>query len=384
MPTSRDATPRVILTGGGTGGHVYPALAVATALRKLRPSVEFLYIGGDRMEATAVPQAGLPFCAIAVHGLAGGVSWGRRLRSLAELAAGIPLAQSLGILRGFRPEVVIGTGGYVSGPVLAAARLRRVPALALDGNRTPGYTSRLACRLVDIVAVAHPEMADFFSRRIRRGARVEVTGLPVRPEVVEMSREKALEALGLDPSRFTLLIFGGSLGSQRVNEAAAGALDRLAEVAGRPEMQVLHVTGRRYAGDGGGERWAGLGYRSVPYVGAEALAAADLVVSRAGASSVAEITARGLPSVLIPWAQASTGEQVVNAQPLAEAGAAIVIPDGELTGERLGAALAEVIASPDRRAKMAAASRGLGRPRAAERVAELALELAGRKRRDPG
>lgn len=159
MPAHNSSAPRVVLTGGGTGGHVYPALAVAEAISQIAPKAQLLYVGGDRMEARTVPAAGLPFRRISVHGLAGrGVSLGRRLRSLVELALGLPLIQSLLILRSFGPDVVLGTGGYVSGPVLVAARLMGVPSAALDGNRVPGHTSRIVARLVDVMLVAHDEL----------------------------------------------------------------------------------------------------------------------------------------------------------------------------------------------------------------------------------
>ena len=412
----------MVLAGGGTGGHVYPALAIASAIRALRPAADILYIGGDRMEATIVPQAGLPFRSIAVHGIAGDIPAARRLRALIEIAAWVPLFQSLSILRGFRPEVVIGTGGYVSGPVLLAAKLMRIPRLALDGNRTPGWTSRLVARFVNVMAVAHPEMAEFFAARVGKGARVEVTGLPIRADVVSATRVRGARALGLDPARFALVVFGGSLGSRRLNEALRGALRRLVETSAAPSgsvgeplcglppgLQVLHVVGQRFAGEneptssppspspraergqlGSGMESGhtrgevpGIAYKAVPYLGdhyGDALAAADLVVARAGASTVAELTARGLPSVLIPWSAASTGEQWLNAEPLGRAGAAVVIPDQELTADRLAATLIELLGHPARLARMAEASRGLGRPEAAKTVATLALGLAEKRR----
>ncbi len=384
MHALRSSDPRIVLAGGGTGGHVYPALAVAEAIRRIRPDSHLLYIGGDRMESKTVPAAGLPFRQISVHGLAGrGLSPARRLRTMAELGTGLPLFQSARILRGFHPHAVLGTGGYVSGPVLLAARLLGVPSAALDGNRVPGHTTRIIARLVDLMAVAHREVAGYFSARVRRGARVEVTGLPVRAEIITTSREAGAAALGLDPSRLTVLIFGGSLGSQRINRAAVEALQVLRSATDSPELQVLHVTGERFTAPECGGGTDRLCYRAVSYLGADygaALAAADLVVSRAGAGTVAEITARGLPAILIPWAEAATGEQARNAEPLRQAGAAIVVPDAMLTGERLAGALASVLGCRSKLGQMAAASKRLGHPGAAERVAELLLELAYRSK----
>jgi UDP-N-acetylglucosamine--N-acetylmuramyl-(pentapeptide) pyrophosphoryl-undecaprenol N-acetylglucosamine transferase len=228
------------------------------------------------------------------------------------------------------------------------------------------------------MAVAHPEMAEFFAVRRRRGSRVEVTGLPVRADVVSCSREAGAAAFGFDPGRMTVVALGGSLGSQHVNEAFAGATKRLLQEERFCDLQVLHVTGRRFferarPAESGGR------VRLLPYLEphyAEALAAADLLVARAGASTVAEVTARGLPAVLIPWAQASTGEQALNAEPLARAGAAVVIPDAELSAQRLADVLGELLSDPGRLARMAEVSRSLGRPKAAEAVAKVALELA--------
>jgi UDP-N-acetylglucosamine--N-acetylmuramyl-(pentapeptide) pyrophosphoryl-undecaprenol N-acetylglucosamine transferase len=418
--------PRIVLAGGGTGGHVYPALAVAAELRRKRPEARFLFIGGDRLEARLVPAAKIPFTAIAVHGLAGrGLSaWMRRARAMVELAIGLPLWQSVFRLRRFRAQVVIGTGGYASGPVLLAARLLRIPSLALEGNRTPGMTSRLVARMVSVMAVGWPDQAEFFRQRVRRRARVVVTGLPVRRELLETTREEGAAALGFDPALLTLLVLGGSLGSQRINDAVVGALKVMSKREdGRLEtLQVLHVTGgRRYApwpgppvggapsrsaeggprdsreGSPGGtprgaaertaEAWAGVAgdellpyrgrYRAVAYLNEywTALAAADLVICRAGASTVAELAARGVPAILIPWSGASTGEQELNARALAKAGAAIVIPDEQLTAERLAVLLDDLLWNAGKRQIMGRASKLLGRPEAGEQVADLALEL---------
>jgi UDP-N-acetylglucosamine--N-acetylmuramyl-(pentapeptide) pyrophosphoryl-undecaprenol N-acetylglucosamine transferase len=275
---------------------------------------------------------------------------------------------------------VVATGGYVSGPVVLAARLLGIPSLALEGNRTPGWTSRIVAHLVDAVAVAHPEMREFFSRRLRAGAEAYLTGLPLREEIATLDRSEGARAVGLDPSLTTLLVLGGSLGSQRINEALLDAFDEMrTQRVPTDELQVLHVTGERYFASGEKDRDLPPRYRSLPYLDenyANALAAADIVVSRAGAGTVAEITARGVAAILIPWSQATTGEQALNAEPLAGAGAAVVIADRDLTPDRLATALAELLQSDEKRSQMAAASRRLGRPHAAERVAELALGLA--------
>lgn len=374
---------RVVLAGGGTGGHVFPALAVATELRRMRPGIGLLYIGGDRLEARLAPEAGIRFRAISVHGIAGRglAGWPRRVRAALELALMIPLFQSLRELKRFKPHVVIGTGGYVSGPVLLAARLRHIPSLAIEGNRVAGLTSRAAARLVDVMAVVSTKEAEFFTPCLRREAVVAVTGLPVRAGITNLSREEGAAALGLDPSQTTLLILGGSLGSQKINQAAVEAIRLLARERGRLDgLQIIHATGERgpLAFDPTEVAAIAPGYQARSFLTEypEALAAADVVVCRGGASTLAEVAARGLPSVIIPWSQASTGEQVSNAEPFARAGGAVVIPDRELTGERLGAALRVLLWDEARREAVARAARLLGRPEAAAKVAEIALRLA--------
>jgi UDP-N-acetylglucosamine--N-acetylmuramyl-(pentapeptide) pyrophosphoryl-undecaprenol N-acetylglucosamine transferase len=386
MTDRRTPGPRVVLCGGGTGGHVYPALAVAEEVRRLAPEARLLYIGGDRMEARAVPAAGLPFRAISVHGIAGRGFTGlaRRGRALAEVALGIPLIQSMRLLRGFGAQVVIGTGGYVTGPVLLAARLLGIPSVALEGNRTPGWTSRVISRMVSAMAVGWADQAPFFESRVRRGSQVVVTGLPVRRALVELSREQGAAELGLNPSLTTVLVLGGSLGSRRINEAVVEALRFVGNAESRLRLvQIIHQTG-----DGRGPalppeeaETIAPHYHAFPFLDKNyphALAAADLIVARCGSSTVAEVVARGLPMIAIPWSRAATGEQVYNVEPLARAGAAVVIRDQELTGERLGSELWGLLWNQDKLGLMARSSRLLGKPNAGETVAKLALELVRR------
>jgi len=385
---SESSGPRVVLCGGGTGGHVYPALSVAEALRRKQPRVQILYIGGDRMEARAVPAAGLRFRRIAVHGLSGrGLSHlFQRVRALLELVLLLPLLQSLFLLRGFRPRVVVGTGGYVTGPVMLAARLLHIPSITLEGNRTPGFTSRLVARLVDVVAVGWSDQIRAFEPLVRDGARVLTTGLPVRRELATLTREEGAQALGLDPKLCTVAVIGGSLGSRKINESFIGALRLLGKVDPRMRsVQILHVTGDRGPGRVALSREEARDfvphYRAVPFLDKDyphALAAADLVITRGGASTVAEIAARGLPAILIPWSQATTGEQVRNVEPLRDTGGAIMILDGELNAELLASTLRSLLWDRDRLEEMARASRLLGKPTAADDVADLALSLASR------
>jgi UDP-N-acetylglucosamine--N-acetylmuramyl-(pentapeptide) pyrophosphoryl-undecaprenol N-acetylglucosamine transferase len=375
----------VIIAAGGTGGHLYPGLAIAQGLREKFPAARILFIGTNRIEARKVPQAGFAFKAITVHGLAGG-GWRampRKLRSLVELALGLPVCQSLALLRRFRPDVVVGTGGYVSGPVILAARIWRTPSLVVEGDRRPGLSSRALAFLADAAAVASEECARAFRARQGRRAWVEVVGDPIRPAILAARREEAIPALGLEEGRRTLLALGGSLGSLALNAALTGSLRRLAgEGWLRREVQVLHLTGRDPAPAAFVEeaRELGLRYQAREYLDEMhlAYAAADLVLSRAGAATVAELTGRGLPALLVPWSGASHGEQAENASALVSAGAARVIGDRELSAERLAAELRRLLTDPAELARMAQRSKALGHPAATERVIEMILALAAR------
>ncbi len=376
---------RVLLAGGGTGGHLNPALAVAQTLQQRHPDAQVLFIGtADRLEAVKVPAAGFAFRAIAVHGLAGRWTlaglW-KRLRGLLELVSGLPLWQALLIISRFDPDVVVGTGGYVCGPVLLAARLLRRPAILVEQNERIGHTSRMTAPFVSLAAVISEASGAYFRAR---GLRTEVVGNPVRPAILTTPRAAGLAALGLEPDRLTLAIAGGSLGSTPVNEAAAGALRALAgEHWFRDGWQVVHLVGPTRGGalSDAEVRALGLTYTAYPYLDNvhDLLAAADTIVTRAGGTFLAEMATRGVPSIIIPWAGAADDHQTRNAEPFAEGGAAVVIRDAELSAERLLAALRDILPDPTVRTRMAAACRQLGRPDAARRIVGFVEELAQRR-----
>jgi UDP-N-acetylglucosamine--N-acetylmuramyl-(pentapeptide) pyrophosphoryl-undecaprenol N-acetylglucosamine transferase len=370
---------RVILAGGGTGGHVYPAIAIAARLRELQPNAAILFIGtSDRMEAQKVPAAGFDFAAISVRGVAGRQSPLRRARALGRLALGLPLWQSLRLLRRFRPDVVVGTGGYVCGPVILAARLLRVPTMTVEQNEVPGLTTRLVSRLVDVAALVSEGSAARYQRS--RRTRVEITGNPVRPEILAAKREAGAAALGLDAGLTTVFAFGGSIGSLPLNRAFVGALELLAAEGALRGVQVVHLTGRENAFRLGPSRVEALGLRYLPleYLDAmhHAFAAADLVVTRAGGTTLAEIAARGLPAIIIPWSGAAANHQEQNAVSFAQSRAGSVIHDSELTPQRLAAEMKRLLADPAGRSEMARRCRELGRPAAADRVIAIIEELA--------
>lgn len=344
---------KVAFAGGGTGGHVYPAIALADALAG---RAEILFVGSpDGIEKTLVPAAGYELAAIESSPLQRGASLGM-LRTIATNAAGI--AQGVGVLRNFDPDIVIATGGYVCFPAVAAARIlrgvRASPALALlEPNAHPGLANRLLAPIVDEVWGAFPEADPAFSRKYL------YTGIPVRASLLHPdNRIEAARRLGLDPSRRTILAIGGSQGARTVNEAIAALVTRRALP---PAWQVLHICGERdyeymQAAERTpfGENLAVL----VPYLPdmSDAYAVCDLAIARAGASTLGELTALGIPALLVPYPFASEDHQTTNARKLAERGAAVVIPDRELNADSLWWTLREVM-QPDRLDEMRSAAR---------------------------
>jgi len=378
---------RVVFAGGGTGGHIYPALAVADRLRARHPEAAVLFIGTGRLEATKVPAAGYELRQITVHGLAGQMSSRRRTAAILELLLGRPLWQSIGLLRRFRPHVVVGTGGYVSGPVWLAAWILGVPAMALELNQHPGLATRIGLRLVQLAAAVSRSAAGELQAR-RPQLRIEVVGSPIRPEILTTTRAEGQQALGLDPKRLTLLAIGGSIGSQAINRALIGALESLAQEPWfRDGVQVIHLTGSAHPEHLSSARAAelGLAYQAREYLDDMhfAYAATDLAVSRGGAMTVAELAVAGVPAIIIPWSGAANNEQELNARPLVDAGGAVLLHDNELEPGRLADLLRQLLQGRERLTAMRGLARGVSRPEAADRVVDLIEELAGRPRVAP-
>lgn len=375
---------KVVFAGGGTGGHVYPGITVARALLERDPGAKVVFVGTRKgLEADVVPREGFAFFTIEVAGF-------RRKLSpdvvLTAIRACKGFAQSLAILRRERPDVVVGTGGYVSGPVVVAAWTLGIPTLIHEQNALPGFTTRLLSRIASAVAVTYQESTRYLARK----SEIVVTGNPVRKSILTAGRLEGARAIGLDASRPTLLVFGGSQGARAINEAMVAAVPDL--LARNRDLQVIHQTGRR------DHAWvvAELETRGVdrgktsrlvvePYLYEMhmAMACADLVVSRAGAISIAEITARGLPAVLIPFPGAAEGHQERNARALEAAGAAVVILQSELGGDVLRDTVEALLRDRARLERMSRSSRSLGRPHAADALADMVASLASRHRRLP-
>ncbi|MFB0833374.1 undecaprenyldiphospho-muramoylpentapeptide beta-N-acetylglucosaminyltransferase [Arthrobacter halodurans] len=370
-----NAGPSVVLAGGGTAGHVSPLLAIADAVRARSPRARIVAVGTETgMEARLVPDAGYHLETI------GRVPLPRRpsmdlLRLPARFARAV--RQAGGILDRAGADVVVGVGGYVCTPVYLAARRRRIPVVIHEANARAGIANRVGARVAARVATAFPGTGL---------ARAEVVGMPLRSGVARLDRAAeragAREALGLDGSVPTLVVTGGSSGAASINRAVRGALPELEAraAAGRP-IQLLHITGRgKELLDDGGSPLAAPGYRQVEFVDGmeKAYAAADLIVARAGAGTVCELAAVGLPSVLVPL-PIGNGEQRLNAGPLERAGGALVVDDADFTSAWFSEYVLPLLGDPARLDAMSAAARAQGRRDAAETMADIVLETAVRR-----
>jgi UDP-N-acetylglucosamine--N-acetylmuramyl-(pentapeptide) pyrophosphoryl-undecaprenol N-acetylglucosamine transferase len=365
---------RILFAGGGTGGHLYPALALATALREARPHVTVHFAGARRgVEARVLPEQGAPHTLLPFEPIRRARPWQNWRLVPAAFHSVRGLAR---LFRSFRPQLVVGTGGYASGPACAWAILNGVPVAVQEQNSYPGLTTRLLARWARQVHLGFPEAA----RHLRPGRRTEVftLGNPIRPPDPRLDRVASRLAFGLGPESLVALIVGGSQGARAINEALITAV----ESVGRGELpdppgalQILWATGPSHY-DAVSARLAAVGdaswIRAFPYIDdmPAALAAADLAVSRAGAMATAELLAWGIPAVLVPFPYAAADHQAHNAVALAEAGAAANLPEPQLTAERLWSELLALAADGARRGEMAGRARERARPHAAREIAE--------------
>ena len=369
----------VVFAGGGTGGHTAAGLAMVTALRaRLGDRARLTWIGSEAgIEATWVPAAGIPYHAISTGKLRRQLAW----RNVTDLTFRVPagFGQALVLLGRVRPEVVVATGGFVAVPTAVAAAARRCPLLVHEQVVVPGLANRLIGRLAQRVAVTFAASASAFP-----AGKVVVTGNPIRPALLGGRREGAFERFGLDPGGPLLYITGGALGAHRVNRIVGAALGALL-----PMTQIVHQAGDNAQGDlawlrGEAARLSAplaARYRVLPHVGGELgdlYAAASLVIGRAGAGTVTELAALGLPSMLIPLPGARGDEQTANARVLADAGAAVLVRERDLTPERLVQEVRALLAEPAHLRLMAERARRLATPDAADRLVDLILQLARR------
>ncbi len=350
---------RVVLAGGGTGGHVIPALAIAQELKKAY-AAELLFIGTPRgMENRLVPAAGFQLRLVQVGALKN-VSLTTRLKTSFDLPRAI--GNSWGMLAEFRPDVVIGVGGYASGPAMAAAILRRIPTIAFEPNVVPGFANRVVARWVSAAAVHFQETCRYFPN-------CRVTGVPVRAAFFQIP--------GKAPgSRLTLLVFGGSQGARAINDAVIASLPALKERL--PELYIIHQTGERdYERVQGAYQQSGIAGEVHKFIDdmPAMFARADLLVCRSGASTVGEITAAGKPAIFVPFPRAADDHQNVNARALERAGAAVVLEESKLEPATLVETIAGLMRDESRLQSMSAAARGLAHPRAVEEIAAMVKGL---------
>ncbi|MFZ5815503.1 MAG: undecaprenyldiphospho-muramoylpentapeptide beta-N-acetylglucosaminyltransferase [Bacillota bacterium] len=360
---------RYLITGGGTGGHIYPALSIAAALQELDPEAELLYVGTSTgREAGVVPKSGIPFAVISSGGL---INLGLLQKVKGGLAALQGVWQALGHIRRFRPDLVIGTGGFVAGPVLLAARLAGRPVVIQEQNAFPGVTNRLAARWARAVFVPYEEARAHFPP----GTRLVMAGNPVRPEVGAATREAGRRAFGLSEGERVLVIMGGSGGARDFNRVAAEAVLRL----DLPGLRVIHITGERYyeqVREQYGSRAPHVTLLPYAHNMPEVYAAADAGLFRSGALTLAEIQVRGLPSVLIPSPNVTHNHQEWNARTLEKRGAAVVVREQGITPEKLAAALREVLTDEPRTRRMREALAALADPDAGRQIAAKMIEIA--------
>ncbi len=366
MPTAGPHRPRIVITGGGTGGHLYPALAIADEIRRRRKDVEIVFIGtAGKIEARVVPKEGYRFETIWISGFRRAWSWSLLLFPLKVC---VSLIQSMLILRRMRPAVVVGTGGYVCGPPIFMATLLGIPAVVQEQNSFPGVTTRLLAKRATVVFIAYEGSRRF----LPAAAKTALVGNPTRSSVGNVRREEAARFFGLNPHEKTVLIFGGSLGASSINRAVE---KRLPQVLGE-NTQLVWQTGERDF-DAGASAVGNLRPEQRERVKVLAFidrmdyayGASDVAVCRSGASTLAELALAGMPAILVPYPHAAADHQTENAKAVAEQGAAVLCPDSEI-GVTLGDMLGDLLVDDARRNRMAQHMRSLARPDAAARIAE--------------
>ncbi|MDX1646215.1 MAG: undecaprenyldiphospho-muramoylpentapeptide beta-N-acetylglucosaminyltransferase [Longimicrobiales bacterium] len=363
--------PFVVMSGGGTGGHLYPALAIADALREARPDVRVLFLGARRgLEARVLPERGEEHLLLSVHGIDRRrplASW----RAVTGLISG--MARVVRLFSSRRPDVVVVTGGYAGAPGGIVAGLMGIPLILQEQNSVPGAVTRLLTRFAARIHIAYPEAVQ---RLPAARGRCVVTGNPVRPPS-SMDRRRAREAFGIPDDVILVFVTGGSQGSAAINQGVTAFVEGVSRgrLVRPPALHVLWSTGRAHfdtveaaLDDMGDPAWV----HALPYVDdmPAALSASDLAVSRAGAMTTAELVNQGLPSILVPLPTAAERHQTYNARALESAGAARLLPESELSGERLARELRDVTSRPDELKLMRARALARARPRATEDIAE--------------
>lgn len=359
---------RILVSGGGTGGHIFPALSIAEELRK-RLDAEILFVGAaGRMEMTRVPEAGYKIIGLPVAGFDRKRPW-RNIKVLAKLLSSMAMAKK--IVREFKPEVVVGVGGYASGPVLKAAQKAGIPTLIQEQNSYAGVTNKLLAKKADSICVAYDDMDRFFPAE-----NIVKTGNPIRQRLLEknLTRKEALESFGLSSDKKTLLVVGGSLGALTINESMEKSIKELAAKG----IQVIWQTGKNF-GNRGPEACKGLkGVVVTQFISdmGAAYKGADLVISRAGAASISELQALGKPVILVPSPNVAEDHQTHNAMALVKRGAAVLVKDNEAREKLVPEAL-ELISNPGKLEEMSHKISEMGMRDSAVKIGDEVCRLMG-------
>lgn len=361
---------KVVVSGGGTGGHIYPALALINEIKKHQSNVEFLYIGTEKgLENDIVKRAGIPFKAVEITGFKRKLSF-ENVKTVTRFLRGVQLSKKY--LKEFKPDVVIGTGGYVCGPVVYAASKLKIPSVIHEQNSLPGITNKFLARFVDKVAICFEEAKKYFPEH-----KVVLTGNPRASEVLGQDATKGRQSLGLKENVKTVLIFGGSRGAKAINEAVLHMMPSLKNKS----YQIVYVTGEVHYTKVMEEMKSlkdSTGVIIKPFLHnmPEVLSSVDLIVSRAGATSLAEITALGIPSILIPSPYVTANHQVENAKSLSDHDAAIMLREQDLNGESLLTKIEEIVLDDQKLTAMKQASKKLGIPDAATRLYQVMKDIS--------
>jgi UDP-N-acetylglucosamine--N-acetylmuramyl-(pentapeptide) pyrophosphoryl-undecaprenol N-acetylglucosamine transferase len=365
---------KIIIAGGGTGGHLFPGIAVAEEFIRRDASNSVLFVGTRHgIEARIIPREGYTIRFLKAEGLIGR-SVLKQIRAAFFFL--LSVFQAFKIISAERPDLAIGVGGYASVGLVLAARFRGVNTMIMEQNSVPGIANRFLGRVVDAVAVTYQESFSFFDR-----PKTYLTGNPVRQNILVKETAGAGTAGNTGRDRFSILVFGGSQGASAINLAMMETLHYMLDL--RQNIQFIHQTGERElkaTADG----YRQLGFKSTvePFIYrmADAYAEADMVICRAGATTLAEITALGKAAVLIPYPHAASNHQEFNARKLEDMGAAIVILEKQLSGENLSKAIRELYENSERRGWMQKASKAIGRMDAAEKIVDIAMSLSRKKR----
>lgn len=370
---------KIIIAGGGTGGHIFPGIAIAEEITQRDESAEVTFVGTEQgIERSVVPQEGYKIRFLRAEGLVG-KSMIKKSRAVIKMI--LSIYDSYKIINDVKPDAIIGVGGYASFGMVITGRFFSIPTMITEQNSIPGLANRVLCRFVDAICATYHDSISYFPKE-----KTYITGNPIRQGIIRGERERAYDLFCLERDRFTILVFGGSAGATKINRAVCEAFHYLTDL--RDQIQFLHQTGRSDI------EWVKESYRKWGFKGTvapfiyemgEAYAVSDLIISRAGATTLAELTAVGRPSILIPYPFAAAKHQEENARKLSDMGAAKMILDNDLNGETLSEEIKKLFNNNPLRMEMEKAARSLGRPDAARQIVDILISLlsVGAKRHSP-